>query len=374
MKKFLIIALTIIIAFFSQADTIIEMEPYGGVYRIQCSINGAKMKLIFDTGASNVCISLPMAEYLFDNGYINANDIKGSGKSSVADGRIVNNIRIILKDIQIGNVHLHNVEAVVLESQNAPLLFGQSAIKKLGKFEIKGNNLIIHNSNGQTQEELIAELYEKLSKAIDNGLESQVIEYYGKLYSLNALDDIGIYLYAVQLYLTEDCDEALSVLNQIEDVGFVLQENCNLYNLLGSIYFSKFELDKAIQYYKRSIDYEKDPMERIEDKKSIGDSYYCLKDWKNAREWYFQAWYDFAKLNNVSVEYLMADCYNTLKKKQKSIRTDKIDYLLSQITICAYKCGEIGISTLIENMKKLAMANNRYARQYLRDLDLDFYD
>lgn len=32
---------------FSQ--TVIQMEEYGGVYRIPCKVNGAKMKLIFDT-------------------------------------------------------------------------------------------------------------------------------------------------------------------------------------------------------------------------------------------------------------------------------------------------------------------------------------
>lgn len=60
---------------FSQK--IILMEEEGGVYRIPCSVNGAKMRMIFDTGASNVSLSMSIAEYLLDNDYIKKEDIIG---------------------------------------------------------------------------------------------------------------------------------------------------------------------------------------------------------------------------------------------------------------------------------------------------------
>lgn len=117
--------------FHCNAQTTIQMEEYGGVYRIPCKVNGAKMKLIFDTGANNVCLSLTMAEYLFDNELISKDDIIGRGSSTVADGSIVDHIIINIKDIEIQGIHLKNVEAVVIDGQNAPLLLGQSAIKNL---------------------------------------------------------------------------------------------------------------------------------------------------------------------------------------------------------------------------------------------------
>ena len=89
------------------------MEEDGGVYRIPCLVNGAKMKFIFDTGASTVCISESMAEYLYDNDYISKSDFVGLGQSTVADGRIVNNLHLILRDIEIAGLHLTDVEAVV---------------------------------------------------------------------------------------------------------------------------------------------------------------------------------------------------------------------------------------------------------------------
>lgn len=112
------------------------MEEYGGVYRIPCTVNGAKMKFIFDTGASNVCISMTMAEYLLDNGFIDENDILGTGSAKVADGRIVDHVSINLRDITIQNLHLYDVKALVVDGQNAPLLWGRVLFKKWGLLKL----------------------------------------------------------------------------------------------------------------------------------------------------------------------------------------------------------------------------------------------
>lgn len=129
---------------FSQ--TVIQMEQVDGVYRIPCTINGVKMKLIFDTGASMVSLSKTMAELLYDNDNITDKDFIGEGTSTVADGRTVKSTFINLRDIEIGGLHLKDIHATVSESQQAPLLLGQSAIQQLGPITINGNRLIINNS------------------------------------------------------------------------------------------------------------------------------------------------------------------------------------------------------------------------------------
>ena len=143
LSRIVICLIMVLFANTAWSDTVIQMEEYGGVYRIPCTVNGAKMKFIFDTGASNVCLSMSMAEYLYDNEYITKNDIVGSGSSSVADGRIVDHVIINLKDIEIAGQHLHNVQAVVIDGQNAPLLMGQTAIQKLGRVQLNGNTLTL---------------------------------------------------------------------------------------------------------------------------------------------------------------------------------------------------------------------------------------
>ena len=52
------------------ADTIIQMEEYNGVYKIPCTVNGAKMKFIFDTGASDVSLSQVEATFMMKNGFM----------------------------------------------------------------------------------------------------------------------------------------------------------------------------------------------------------------------------------------------------------------------------------------------------------------
>lgn len=126
------------------------MEYDGGVYKVPCTVNGANMKMIFDTGASTVCISRATAIFLYQNGYITNNDFKGSGYSSTASGDIVDHMKINLRDIEIGGMHLRNVEGVVMESLTAPLLLGQSAIQKLGSVTIRGNQLVINNGGSST--------------------------------------------------------------------------------------------------------------------------------------------------------------------------------------------------------------------------------
>ena len=138
--------LVLIISINGSAQKVIQMENVNGVYRISCSINGAKMKMIFDTGASVVSLSESMANFLYDNDYITKEDILGKGKSTTADGSIHDNFIINIKDIEISGLHLKNVQAVVISSQNAPLLLGQSAIQKLGSITIEGNRLIINDA------------------------------------------------------------------------------------------------------------------------------------------------------------------------------------------------------------------------------------
>lgn len=121
----------------------IKMIKTGGVYEIPCLVNGVKMNFIFDTGASNVCISLTEALFLYKNGYITDDDLGEKTKSVVADGSITTNMRLTLRTIEIAGVVIRDIDALVSSNIEAPLLLGQSAIQKLGKIEISGDSLFI---------------------------------------------------------------------------------------------------------------------------------------------------------------------------------------------------------------------------------------
>lgn len=204
------------IPFLTYGQTVINMEKDGGVYKIPCEINGLRLKLIFDTGAANVCISGSIADMMLENGYLETSDIKGSGLSQVADGRIVDNTIINIKKLKIADVELNNVEAVVIHQQTAPLLLGQSAIQKLGSVSIHDNKLFINEfasspvkQKTQYSQEEIDRLFDLAIEADNNGSNELAVEYYEILYSENQLSTYGKYRYADLLRVTKRYTESL---------------------------------------------------------------------------------------------------------------------------------------------------------------------
>ena len=152
------------------ADTIqqqqkigIKMHKNGGVYEIPCVVNGLKMNFIFDTGASNVCISLTEALFMYKNGYITDEDLGEKSYSQVADGSIVANMQLNLRTIEIEGIVLNNVDAIVVASMEAPLLLGQSAIQRIGKIEMDGDSLFIEgvpsNVRSKAEKEISEVIY-----------------------------------------------------------------------------------------------------------------------------------------------------------------------------------------------------------------------
>lgn len=123
----------------------IKMDKSGGVYTIPCKVNDLALKFIFDTGASNVSISLSEALFMLKNGYLSEGDLGGSEYYRIANGEIAEGTKVVLRKIEIGEKTLFNIEASIVHSLEAPLLLGQSVMERLGQFTIDyaTNSLII---------------------------------------------------------------------------------------------------------------------------------------------------------------------------------------------------------------------------------------
>ena len=117
----------------------------GGTFEIPCDINGLALRMIFDTGASDVTISSVEANFMFKNGYLSDKDIKGKRYYQIANGQFSEGTVITLREVKIGDTVLRNVDASVVKSQKAPLLLGQSAMERFGTITIdnQNNKLII---------------------------------------------------------------------------------------------------------------------------------------------------------------------------------------------------------------------------------------
>jgi len=151
-KKIALFAFFFFIAFCIHTQSSIRMEYKNGVYYLPCEINNLKLKFVFDTGASDCSISLTEAIFMLKNNYMNESDLLGSTYSKIANGEIIEGTKVILRAVKIGDKILYNVEASIVHSLSAPLLLGQSAIKKLGKFQFdySTSTLTIGISNAYT--------------------------------------------------------------------------------------------------------------------------------------------------------------------------------------------------------------------------------
>ena len=127
----------------------IPFTKTGGVTKVDCTINNLPLNFIFDTGASDVTISQVEANFMYKNGYLDSRDIVGKKTYQVATGAIAVGTTIILKQIEFGGLILRDVRASVVETQNAPLLLGQTVLQRLGKIEIDNTQRILKITTNQ---------------------------------------------------------------------------------------------------------------------------------------------------------------------------------------------------------------------------------
>ena len=246
------------------SQTIIQMEEEYGVYKIPCEINGLKLKLIFDTGASNVCISESVAIFMYEQGYLRDNDIAGVGTSQVADGRIVDNTIVNIRELKIGSYCLKDIEAVVIHSQKTPLLLGMSAIQQLGEVSIIGNQLIIRqdsysttNNNIEYTDEEIDKLLDSAIQAKDNELYELAVEYFNILHNAELLDLEGKLHLASCLRMADRYKEAIDIHKEIEQEIVSADDDTKRWTYYGmmSCYFYLENYDYSILYGQKALTY-----------------------------------------------------------------------------------------------------------------------
>lgn len=123
----------------------VPFTEQSGVKFLDVSINGMGVQMIFDTGCSGALISIDEAEYLYKKGRITNDDIKGVTQAQIADGSIVENMVINLKEVIVGGVVVcPDVEATVSPNTNAPLLLGGEIINRFAAYSVDNENNVIN--------------------------------------------------------------------------------------------------------------------------------------------------------------------------------------------------------------------------------------
>ncbi len=122
---------------FKEPRNEIKLISVGGVYEIPVLLNDVlKINVIIDSGAADVSIAPDVALTLMRTGTIQKSDWLSGQIYQFADGSIANSKRFKLKSVKIGSKTLKNVTCSIAGTIQAPMLLGQSVLKKLGRYTI----------------------------------------------------------------------------------------------------------------------------------------------------------------------------------------------------------------------------------------------
>jgi clan AA aspartic protease (TIGR02281 family) len=167
----------------------IKLKKDGGTFKLPCKVNGIPLDFYFDTGASDVSISLNEAKRMIQLGLIDKSDFLGTAYYSDANGRITEGIKVNLKVLEIDKIVLKNVEASIQTGAlKTSLLLGQTALKKIGKIEFNPQNetiTILNKSliNNSITYDLFRDIILNESGLIDNFCGFKLLQYEDSVYN-----------------------------------------------------------------------------------------------------------------------------------------------------------------------------------------------
>ena len=119
-------------------EALLLQRDSSGQFHLEASVNGAPVEFLVDTGADVVALTEQEALNLGLN--VSEGDFQPVMKTASGVGY---GAQIKLDELEVAGERLRDVDAVVVKGLAVNLL-GQSALRKLGSVQLKGDSMIIH--------------------------------------------------------------------------------------------------------------------------------------------------------------------------------------------------------------------------------------
>lgn len=113
----------------------VRLEQDGNCYLVGANVNGIPMKMTLDTGASTMSISIIEYEFLKKQKLISDSTAQVS-ECTIANGDTTKCFMIKIAQVSIGDTSVKNVDCLVMENPDAPLLLGMNVLNGLGGVSI----------------------------------------------------------------------------------------------------------------------------------------------------------------------------------------------------------------------------------------------
>jgi len=121
---------------------IFKTEPKTGAYQIPCIINGFNEEFTYDAN-TKAQVSAEKALDMLRKGIIDKADFRGDPAEILGDNTIRNNSIFVVKELRIGAKTLQDIEMVVNQRLQYPIVFGNWLLDKVGKYNINDKTLRI---------------------------------------------------------------------------------------------------------------------------------------------------------------------------------------------------------------------------------------
>ncbi len=122
----------------------IRLKKVSGVYKIPVQINDAVIvSLIIDSGAADMMLSPKVANILLRSGTLTEQEFLPRQVYRLADGSKKKHMRARLRSVTLGNRTFRDVTFSISESDDSPMLLGQSLLERLGKYTIDYHNGVL---------------------------------------------------------------------------------------------------------------------------------------------------------------------------------------------------------------------------------------
>lgn len=264
MKKAIIATVAVLFAglFEASAQRVVTLHDTdeAGKYTIDVSVNGVGVLTYYTEESWFVSMSTTTYLFLYENGYIKDNDVKGLTTLKMPDGSSNKGASFVIRKLKVGDhILITDIPAFVIKKQTVPLIIGSSAFESLGDVARDGNRIVIGDLESVESLADVVDPIDSLRIAaqshLDAGEYPEAAAALGSLHKQGALNMLTQYQYAVLLNMLEKDTENVAVSNDwlVSNEGKSLTMDYWIHNGLGSSYARLKNNTKAIDSLEKAV-------------------------------------------------------------------------------------------------------------------------
>ena len=198
--------------------------------------------------------------FLYENGYIHDEDVKGITTLKLPDGSSSKGAAFVIRKLKIGDhILVTDTPAFVVSKQNVPLIIGSSAFESLGDVTREGDKIVIGDLDNIESIAEVVDPVDSLRAAAQGYLEAEnyaeAVACFASLKEKGALNMLSEYQYAVLLNLLGRDKENIAVsLDWLsENKGKSITMDYWIHNGLGASYAREGDNTKAIESLEKAV-------------------------------------------------------------------------------------------------------------------------